>query len=62
MSLTRAVPAAACCTAFPPAAVKLNRVPEALSVLAQSVRGQVTDLQPGKLTLELLKRHPVRKK
>lgn len=38
------VPAASSCAASPPCAVELHGVPAAESVLAQSVRSQVTDL------------------
>lgn len=44
LELTGVVPAASSCAASPPRAVKLHGVPVAETVLAQSVRGQVTDL------------------
>lgn len=53
------VPAASGGAAPPPAAVELDGVPVAESVLAQSVRAQVADLEAGKLPLEFVERHPV---
>lgn len=57
--LTGVVPAASGGAALPPAAVELDGVPVVESVLAQSVRAQVADLQAGKLPLEFVERHPV---
>lgn len=42
--LTGMVPAASSCAASPPRAVELHGVPVAETVLAQSVRSQITDL------------------
>lgn len=52
------VPAASGGTSSPPAALEHCSVPETGGVLTESVRGQITDLQPGELTEELLERHP----
>lgn len=57
--LTGVVPAASGAAAPPPAAVELNGVPVAESVLAQSVRAQVADLKARKLPLEFAEGHPV---
>lgn len=58
--LTGVVPATAGGAPSPPAAFKHGGVPEADGVLTDSVRGQITDLQPGELTQELLEGHPGR--
>lgn len=52
------VPAASGGTSSPPAALEHCSVPETGGVLTESIRGQITDLQPGELTEELLERHP----
>lgn len=54
------VPAASSCAASPPRAVELHGVPVAESVLAQSIRSQVADLQPRKLAKEVAEGHPGR--
>lgn len=56
--LTGMIPAAPSCASSPPAPLKHCGVPETGGVLAQSIWGQITDLQPGELTQELLERHP----
>lgn len=56
--LTGMVPAAPRRAPSPPAPLKHGGVPEPGGVLVQSVRGQITDLQPGELTQELLEGHP----
>lgn len=60
ISLTWIVPAAPGGASSPPAALKHHSAPEPGGVLAESVRRQITDLQPGELTQELLERHPDR--
>lgn len=57
--LTGVVPAAAGGGSPPPAAVKLGQSPLGDGVVAQGVRCQVTDLQPGVLPQEVRERHPV---
>ena len=52
------VPASSSSTSSPPATLEHRSVPETGGVLTESVRGQITDLQPGELTKELLERHP----
>lgn len=54
------VPAASRSASSPPTTFKCGGVPERGGVLAEGVRGQVADLQPGELTQELLERHPDR--
>lgn len=44
----------------PPGAVKLDGVPVAHLILAQSIGGEVTNLQPGVLPQKLTERHPAR--
>lgn len=56
--LTGMVPAAPSGASSPPAAFERHCGPEAGGVLAESVWGQITDLQPGELTEELLEGHP----
>ena len=56
--LTGMVPAAAGGAPPPPAPFKRHSGPEAGGVLTEGVRCQITDLQPGELTQELLERHP----
>lgn len=58
LGLTGVVPAASGGAATPPCAVELHCVPVAETVLTQSIRGQITDLQPRKLPLELAEGHP----
>lgn len=58
MELTGIVPAASGGAASPPCAIKLHGVPVTDIFIAQSVGGQITDLQPRKLPLELIKGHP----
>ena len=57
-SLTGVVPAAARRAAPPPPALERGGRPEGGGVLGEGVGGQVTDLQPGELTEELLEGHP----
>lgn len=52
------VPAATCCAAPPPAALEHRRAPPVQRVFSQHIWSQVTDLQSGKLTQELLEGHP----
>lgn len=56
--LTGMVPAAPSSASSPPAALEHEGGPEFSGVLAESVWTQITDLQPGELTQELLERHP----
>lgn len=56
--LTGMVPAASSGASSPPPAFKRDCAPETSGVLAESVWGQVTDLQPRELTQKLLERHP----
>lgn len=62
MGLTGMVPAASSGAASPPRAVELHIVPVAEALLTQSVRSQVTDLQPRKLPFEIIEGHPGRLK
>lgn len=58
--LTRVVPAASGGASSPPAALKHHGGPKTGGVLTESVRAQITDLQSGELTQELLEGHPDR--
>ena len=58
--LTGMVPAAPCSASSSPATFKYCGGPETGGVLAESIWGQITYLQPGELTQEIPKRHPNR--
>ncbi len=58
--LTGVVPAASSGASSPPAALKHHSGPKTGGVLTESVRGQITDLQSGELTLKVLEGHPDR--
>ena len=60
MGLTGVVPAASSGAASSPGAVELDGVPVAETVLAQSIRSQVTDLKARKLPREFTEGHPGR--
>lgn len=60
-SLTRIIPAASSSGSSPPAALEFGQSPLRDVVIAQSVGGQVTDLQPGVMSQEVRERHPARK-
>ena len=55
------VPASPSSAASPPRAVELDGVPVAQAVVTKGIRSQVTDLQAGKLSQELLEGQPTGK-
>lgn len=56
--LTGMISAASCGTASPPGTVKLDGVPVAQVIITQSIRRQITNLQPGELPQKLTEWHP----